>query len=196
VAAWPRDPDGLERVVLGVEHHFEVDAWFHDTDVFTRGEALARARLAETGWARAGLFAHVVWELCLDGALLARSPGTAAESPRAEPTQTLGKTADLSPLATRLLEARFPHVPRAVRSAQAARLERLLSRVVELAAGYSEARGLYARLEGMRHGLGLPPTDAPTMERVVLALDELLTLARPDVEELQATWRGRGSRDG
>jgi hypothetical protein len=190
VASWPREQDDLSRVVRGVEHHLEVDAWFHDTVAFTRGEAHARARLAHTGWARAGLFAHVAWELCLDGALLTHAEPRAWET-RPSPTKTLAESSALSPLATRLLDARFPHVPGSVRALHAARLERLLARVLELASGYSEAHGLFVRLEGMRRALRLPETDAPTRERVERALDELLTLARPDVDELRSAWRNR-----
>jgi hypothetical protein len=190
VAAWPREADGLERVVLGVEHHHDVDAWFHDTPAFARGEAGARDRLVATGWARAGLFAHVAWELCLDGALLdaRREAPEATSSARA-----LGEASALSPLATRLLDARFSELPSSVRAIHAERLTRLLARLVELASGYSEARGLFLRLEGLRRALRLPETDASTRERVVRALDELLTLARPDVEELRSAWRTRAS---
>src|SRR5262245_409437 len=74
----PSDPKDLADVLSGIAHHVRIDRWFHQTDVFTRGERFAadRLRAARVAAPRLPLFAHVLWEMCLDGALV-RSVGLA-----------------------------------------------------------------------------------------------------------------------
>src|SRR6476619_4856605 len=72
-----RQPDGapeLEAVLIGIEHHLDVDRWFHGADVFADGERLTSERIRETGLIapKRALFGHIAWELCLDGALVRR----------------------------------------------------------------------------------------------------------------------------
>ena len=63
----------LDPVSQGVGHHLAVDTWFHRAAVFTEGETATREALRQAREApKMGLFAHVAWELCLDGALLRR----------------------------------------------------------------------------------------------------------------------------
>src|SRR5262245_340267 len=64
--------DAFEEIQRGIEHHVAVDRWFHRAEVFRDGERMTRERfLAASARApRIGLFAHVGWEMCLDGALV------------------------------------------------------------------------------------------------------------------------------
>lgn len=69
------DDGGAAREVMrGIDHHLEVDLWFHEHEVFTAGERATAAALrgAGTGAKKLVLFAHPLWEMCLDGALVRR----------------------------------------------------------------------------------------------------------------------------
>src|SRR5207245_669053 len=61
----------LDALHGGVVHHLEADRWFHSHALFLEGErrVSARLRAACPATPRMGLFTHVAWELCLDGAL-------------------------------------------------------------------------------------------------------------------------------
>src|SRR5512132_2779549 len=64
------EASALPRVLAGIAHHVAADRWFHRDPVFLDGEQLTAARLRSVAAdaPRIGLFAHVLWELCLDGA--------------------------------------------------------------------------------------------------------------------------------
>ena len=62
---------GVARALAeGVHHHLAADEWFHAASVFLEGERATVTALRGSGVARMGLFAHVAWELLLDGALV------------------------------------------------------------------------------------------------------------------------------
>ena len=60
--------------VRGLTHHLETDRWFHDDAFFTEGEALTVRAMQSAGVTseKMVLFAHPLWELALDGALIRR----------------------------------------------------------------------------------------------------------------------------
>jgi len=74
-AVSPADTDGPRgHVLAGINHHIQVDRWFHGDEVFVEGERLTLASFRNAGVKapKLGLFAHVTWEMALDGALLRR----------------------------------------------------------------------------------------------------------------------------
>src|SRR5687767_14972224 len=68
----PPESELVTNVFAGIEHHIRIDLWFHDTPEHTEGERLCAGvlRASSPASARAGLFAHVTWEMALDGALV------------------------------------------------------------------------------------------------------------------------------
>jgi hypothetical protein len=62
-------------LLRGIEHHVAADRWFHESPIFREGEDEATLRLRQAGLEghHTGLFAHVLWELCLDRALMLRA---------------------------------------------------------------------------------------------------------------------------
>lgn len=58
----------------GLAHHAAADRWFHDAPELHRGEELLRTIFAAEGIRapKLRLFAHPLWEICLDGALVRR----------------------------------------------------------------------------------------------------------------------------
>ncbi|MGH7296903.1 MAG: hypothetical protein ACRELB_18330 [Polyangiaceae bacterium] len=176
----------LAAVLSGIAHHLRVDRWFHADPVFTEGEREASRLVREAGVAapRAVLLAHVLWELCLDGALVLRLG--------------LGPTLDLlragidalRPVAPRAAELHhFARVDRtaAEREIFTARLERILD---ELARGpwidgYQTGAGVTARIQGVRRGLGLPPMEADDRARLAAVADSLLSRAPAAVARIE-----------
>lgn len=174
-------------VMRGIEHHLEADLWFHDAAVFTEGERATAAALRGAGTAakKLTLFAHPLWEMCLDGALVRRLGAAAVRA-------QVARGFELSAGAMRrAVEAHhFAHAEdaEAHRDEVHARMDWLCE---ELSAGpwiegYSRPDGLVRGLAGMRRRFGLPPfTDderarladavATLTERAGAALDEILT---------------------
>lgn len=169
-----REEGVVGSVSDGVAHHVAVDAWFHGAEVFTLGEtrtreALRRARDAP----KMGLFAHVAWELCLDGALLRR----------------IGTESVLSGVRTSLAAVRpdthrraaVLHTPLqpADRPAFESRVDRILDAIAHgpWVAGYATAGGVVERLDGVRARLGFAPLSASDRDAVAGALDALAPFA-------------------
>lgn len=174
-------------VMLGIEHHLEADLWFHDAAVFTAGERATAAALRGAGTAakKLTLFAHPLWEMCLDGALVRR---LGADLVRAQVAEGFILAARAM---RRAVEAHhFAHAEDAEghRDEVHARMDWLcdeLSRGPWIA-GYSRPDGLVRGLAGMRRRFALPPFSdderdrltaaiAPLAERADTALDEILT---------------------
>jgi hypothetical protein len=147
--------DDVDDVVAGVRHHHDADAWFHKTAVFVDGEAdtAAAFRAACTGIAKLGLFAHIAWELCLDGALVRREglEGIieALEVDFRQHAAAQRRAADLCGAARRLGE------DRGVFEARMARIREQLT-LGPWIAGYRDGDGLAARIAGLMMRVGLP----------------------------------------
>ncbi len=81
------DADEAAHALLrGIEHHLETDLWFHDAPVFIEGEraTIAALRSAAVTARKLTLFAHPLWEMCLDGGLVRRLGEEAVRSATAE----------------------------------------------------------------------------------------------------------------
>lgn len=142
----------------GIAHHLEADLWFHRTQVFREGEKRTAAALRTTGDTapRLGLFGHVTWEMCLDGAWLRRTGDVdAALAVLREDVEQLAGESGVA-----LREASGEAGPGAEPSGDVEeRLAVLWSRLPDLAAGYADGVGVARRLDGIRRSLGLPAAD-------------------------------------
>jgi hypothetical protein len=190
VGALPASDEGgaLPRVLAGIAHHVAADRWFHHDAVFLDGEQLTAVRLRSVAAdvPRIGLFAHVLWELCLDGAFL-RCAGLAPvlQALREGFDATLGSATDRA--------AALHHFDRVERSAEdrasfAARLVKLSTAVAEgpWIDGYQDGDGLAHRIEGVRSRLGLAPISAEGHALLAAACADLLEAAAPVVDRILA----------
>lgn len=180
------EADEAARALLrGIEHHLEADLWFHDAPVFTEGEraTIAALRSAEVKARKLTLFAHPLWEMCLDGALV-RKLGEAA---------ILRVTAEGFRLADTALRAaahvhHFVHVKDS--EAYRAEFERNLWGIANaLATGpwigaYARSEGLVRALTGMRRRFGLAPFEDDERGRLAAAIATLEPRADEAVEEI------------
>jgi hypothetical protein len=165
----------------GIAHHVAVDAWFHETRVFTTGEVAAREALRRARSApKVGLFAHVAWELCLDGALLRRF-GT-------EPTleAVRASVAAVRPDAHHRAADLLTGVQPGDRARFESRVDRILDAIAlgPWVAGYASASGIVERLDGVRARLGFAAMASPDRDAVAEALEDLERGADAGLEEI------------
>lgn len=173
------------HVLLGIEHHLESDLWFHDAPVFLDGERATREALksAATTAKKLTLFAHPLWEMCLDGALVRRVGAATARREIAEGWQ----------LAEDRLRAaahvhHFHHVDDGVIYRDD--FEKNLHSIIDAlsngpwVAGYAVPEGLVRALTGMRRRFGLPPFPDDERARLVDAIATLAPLADTAVEDI------------
>jgi hypothetical protein len=188
--AWGRiaEADGAARDVMrGIEHHLEVDLWFHEHAVFTAGErATAEAlRGARTAAKKLVLFAHPLWEMCLDGALVRRL-GAAAVRASVAGGFIEGKAAAGA--------AVHAHHFGRVAGSEAYRAEldvRMTWLADELSAGpwiegYARPDGLVRGLAGMRRRFGLPPFTGDEQGRLADGIAQLTARADEALDEILA----------
>ena len=179
----------LALVLAGIAHHVAADKWFHRDAVFLDGEQRCAARLRGIGAEipRIGLFAHVLWELCLDGALLDRvGLFPVLHALREGFDATLGTASD------RAAELHhFDRVGRSVdeRASFAPRLGRLCAAIADgpWIDGYQSGEGLAYRIQGVRARLGMEPVRVEGHALLTDACAELLDAAVPVVERILAT---------
>ncbi|MEO1085305.1 MAG: hypothetical protein AAFY88_13785 [Acidobacteriota bacterium] len=173
----------LTPVGLGVEHHLEMDAWFHHRPIFLDGQAATGKAFAQVQAPRMRLFAHVAWEMCLDGALV-RALGV--DAALRDLRRSLGwGLDDLMEEAVRAHRPRIGDEP----------LARLLTRLRELldslergewVAGYAEPAGLVRRLEGVRRRFDFDVLPDGARWAAEAAFADLLDLAAGRLDEMLA----------
>ncbi|MEM9555380.1 MAG: hypothetical protein AAGC60_14080 [Acidobacteriota bacterium] len=167
-------------LLRGVDHHLWVDDWFHRHPVLAQGERALADDLHPVGVRHLPLFAHIGWELCLDGALLLRDGlETHLEPLRHALAETRGAS----------LDAALAHHVESPRRDASTRVVELLDRIAEgpWPAGYADADGLVGRLEGVRRRVGVDPLPAIARPRVVAAFAAALERADRALPELLAT---------
>ncbi len=166
----------LRALLDGIEHHRQIDRWFHRSNVFTNGEKSLRQRLFETKSPKLLLFAHPAWEMCLDGALL-RERGVAVTASMLgvaldEAHAHLAQAADIH---------HFEHRQRP--STDRAKFDGRMARIVAAGRGgglfedYLHAFGIARRLAGMRMAFGFGPPETSELDRWTAALGEALEAA-------------------
>ncbi|MBK8258424.1 MAG: hypothetical protein IPK82_37900 [Polyangiaceae bacterium] len=183
------DTDDVTRDVMrGIEHHLEADLWFHEHDVFVSGERATAAALreAKTTAKKLVLFAHPLWEMCLDGALV-RTLG--AETVRSEVALGFEKAFDAAHAA--LVAHHFALVDESEEYKSETQY-RMRWFADELSAGpwiagYAKPEGLVRALTGMRRRFSLPPFLEDERERLITAVAGLATLADGALQTILAT---------
>ena len=184
----PLSPDEavLNDLARGVEHHLEVDHWFHRHPAFVEGEAETRALFTDGSIHadRMGLLSHVAWELCLDGALLRREGVEATvaqvreiiETCRGEPLRRLRRWHRPSFAGD---EARVQQFD--------ARLEKLLDQLAygTWIEGYAVGLGLVDRLAGVRRRVGLAAFDETDRQRLATKAEHLISKASDVLSRLE-----------
>lgn len=180
----------LTALLEGVQHHLRADDWFHKHPVFIEGEKrlAQRFRKAEIAAEKIGLFAHIGWELCLDGALLRK---VGVEETLGELRRGLDEArAELSATA----ELHASHAGSRVPDGFHDRLESLLERVAwsDWVPGYTNGEGVARRLGGVRRRVRLAPFTSDDLERLGRVFDESLEEAELAVRSFLSTWSPTG----
>jgi hypothetical protein len=175
----------LDALLSGIAHHLATDRWFHADEVFLEGEQEATLLLRDASIAarRTILFAHVLWELCLDGALVRREgldPIVSAVRVGLEDARvSLAESAALH---------HFSHVARThdERSAFERRFDRICTELTRgpWIDGYRTGHGVAARIQGVRVSLGLPPMDVGDEARLARVAETLLEKAVSVVDRI------------
>lgn len=152
------------EVVRGVLHHLDVDVWFHRHAAFVEGERHAAEALRALSLApRMGLFAHVLWELCLDGALVRRE----GEGLVGRLGAALGEVVpSLAGEAARRTVARYHELDAPALTARVTRIAAELARGPWVL-GYAEGHGVAWAVSEIRRRMGL--TSLSTEAREALA---------------------------
>jgi hypothetical protein len=167
--------DALDAVLSGIQHHLEVDRWFHAAEAFTKGERTATEAFRASGIEapKLALFAHVAWELCLDGALVRRDGlETTLQALRSGFHIVGGGLA-----AAAASRHHFDRIDRTVEERQAFdnAIQGLLAEISRgrLIGAYQTGDGVARRIDGIRVRLGLPGLSQPERQRLGAILDEL-----------------------
>lgn len=178
------EDEAVRHVLAGIVHHVEADKWFHRAPAFVDGERAAREALRTSRAPRIGLFAHITWEMCLDGALLRRVGLERAVG------ELRDAVAAARPLAHRRA-AELHHFAQVARTAEEratfeARTDRILDEVVRgpWIAGYRTGDGVAERLGGVRARLGFPAFEPSERAAVASAVDALAERADAAVTEI------------
>lgn len=173
----PRDAE----VMSGIAHHLEADRWFHGADVFLAGEDRTEARFRQAAFVapRMLLFAHITWELCLDGALIRRRG-------LAEVRRGLAASIAAGGDGPGDRAARRYHFDIARRGATpgdlAAFIDRMRAMEARLLAGpwieaYAAGAGLARVIDHIRGRMSLPALGRRDLDALAEACDELLVEA-------------------
>lgn len=159
----------------GLRHHLTTDRWFHDDALFTDGEARAIAAMRAAGVQseKMILFAHPLWELCLDGALV-RSVGWEYTRSMLHAARTAVAGAAGTALAEQVgLTTLLPE--RSARDAFLGRLESLWDSLEEgrWIGAYTNAPGLTECIVRMRQRVGFGDVEAEDRTRIERAIATL-----------------------
>jgi hypothetical protein len=169
----------LREVLDGIAHHVEVDRWFHADPVFVEGEraAIAMIRAAAIGAPRMPLFAHILWELCLDGALVASRGDAIVDDVRAgfEAASREG-AGDRAATLHHFARVERTAEERALFDQRMRRIEEELARGPWIR-GYANGAGIAERIDGVRARVGFARMDVQDRDRLALVADELLARA-------------------
>lgn len=187
-----RAPRSLAEVLAGIDHHLDADRWFHAAPVFVEGErrAVAALREARVAAPRIGLFAHILWELCLDGELVRRvGLGAMLEALREGLAAIAEGAGDEA--------AALHHFRRVERGADAraafdGRMRRIFEELTRgpWIEGYQRGPGIASRIEGVRNHLGLGLLTEEDHGRLGEVADQLLEEARAAVDAILAVGQG------
>ena len=180
-----RRPHGGGELAAGIAHHLDVDRWFHDCAVFAEGERRLVRGLREASEApKLGLFAHPAFEMCLDGALLARAPLELSAADLREDLAGVGVESACA-CAREHGASRFDDGETRAFCDNLTRLWSALGSPLFLV-GYTSGDGLCTRLERMRGWFGLPLFAVDERARIAAVLHRALDEATGALNELEA----------
>lgn len=157
----------VRAVLAGVHHHLVADRWFHATPHFLEGEAATSRALGAVPREvspRLRLFAHVTWEMCLDGALLRRLGQDAVAA-------VLSRAISGEPFAASRAAELHHGAQRRAAGVEDAWFEETMGRLLDavrsfvLPHGCAYAEGIAMRLSGVRRAMGLGIATAAERER-------------------------------
>lgn len=160
----------------GLTHHLATDRWFHDDPLFTEGERRTVHALADAGVRseKMILFAHPLWELLLDGALVRLLGWEYTQSSLAAARSVAGGASAHALAESVGLSRLLPEA--AARDAFAARLESLWDALQEgpWIAAYTTPEGLAECIIRMRQRVGygdVEPADRARLVRAIATLE-------------------------
>ena len=184
-----RDPlPDVSDLEAGIQHHLDADDWFHADPVFLDGERATTAALvgAELLARHSVMFAHVLWELCLDGALVLREGEGRVRDALREGLEAC--SASLPSAAHRHHFARVPRTEddRARFNERLAKVSRELAEG-SWAFGYASGAGLATRIDGMRRRVKLLPMNERDLGALAQVAEAQLALAREVVKTIVAS---------
>jgi hypothetical protein len=194
----PADTDGPRgHVLAGINHHIQVDRWFHADEVFVEGERLTLASFRNAGVKapKLGLFAHVTWEMALDGALLRREGLDRTLAILRNDLAGVGG----EPLSAAASAHHFDRIERSpgARAAFDDVMSQLFASISDepWIGGYRTGTGIARRLDGMRNRMGLGRLDADAKVAVAAAIETLTPVADQMLGRILLRWPGPGTRD-
>lgn len=128
-----------------------------------------------------GLFAHIAWELCLDGALLRRVGLDAVLRAVRASIESVRPDAH-----HRAADQWVPDLPPGDRGRFERRVDQILDAIGEgrWVAGYATAPGIVERLEGLRARLGFRPMGGGDRGAVAAALEPVERVADAGLQEI------------
>jgi len=180
-----RRPLGEGELAAGIAHHLDVDRWFHECELFAEGERRLAQSLRDVCVApKLGLFAHPAFEMCLDGALLARVPLEVSAAELRDDLAEVGVESACA-CAKEYGADRFDDSETRAFCDNLARLWSALGSPSFLA-GYTSGDGLCARVERMRGWFGLPLLTADERARIAAVLGRALDDATGALSQLEA----------
>ncbi|MDA8016585.1 MAG: hypothetical protein MPN21_03970 [Thermoanaerobaculia bacterium] len=172
----------VSALLEGVRHHLRADDVFHRHPVFVNGERMLvrRFRDAAIRAEKMGLFAHIGWELCLDGALL-RQVGV---------DRTLRKIRQAIDASGAELRVAAEEHASPLPAGFHQRLDGILEQVSssDWVPGYANGPGVAGRLDGVRRRVGLPAMTVEDLERLGRIFDSTLADATPALGQLLDDW--------
>jgi hypothetical protein len=165
----------LEAVLRGIDHHLDVDRWFHGAEVFAAGERLAIEGIRASGLhtPKLALFAHIAWELCLDGALIRRDGLQRTLRELSDGFAAAERGAARSAAALHHFDRH--RRPAADRDAFDGGMRQLFAEISRgpWISGYQDGAGIAHRIDGIRRRLGFAPFTLDERARFGAALETL-----------------------
>jgi hypothetical protein len=171
-----RIDEPTDSATRGLVHHLTTDRWFHDDPLFTEGEQATVRAVQEAGVRseKMILFAHPLWELCLDGALVRALGWDYTQQALADARVAAGGAAAEAIAESAGLSRLLPE--QAARTAFSARLESLWDALQEgrWIAAYTTPHGLAECMVRMRQRVGfgeVASSDRARLERAIATLE-------------------------
>jgi hypothetical protein len=181
-------PTRVAEILAGIEHHARADTVFHACRAFVVGERAMSRELGAIPAPKLTLFAHVAWELCLDGSLVRREASTLLLALRGGIERA---TENVSGETALEVAARLHHMAR--RGAPLpedfnARIARLVAEIARgpWVEGYARGEAVAERLDAIRRRLGLEALSTTNLRSLSTILEGAISSADEALDEILA----------